>query len=342
MSTLDRSRHAFSIGAAAVMLVGCGGSQPPIGALGATAQTTATVTHVDPGVSRMRPGAKVDDLVYAASVFGTVDIITWPSLKLVRRFHEPNYATSLGICSDPRGHVFITAVENNSVGEIFDYAHGQEKPTATLNETTGYAPFDCGSDPTTGNLAVTDWCSGCDRGGRGSVAVFKAARGRATRYTDPNIRTYEYVGYNDKGDMFVCGDSFGYGQIFATLPKGSKTFTDISLNQDICGFGRIQWDGQYMTIEKCPDRVIYRVAVSGSSGTIVGTTILNDNTKGPVGEGWLDLQRSLVIVPESHQQHDVGAFTYPGGDKTTQSKTHLRRTWSVTLSVAPSSSRIRR
>ena len=101
----------------------------------------------------------MDDLVYAASVFGTVDIITWPSLKPVRRFHEPNYATSLGICSDPRGHVFITAVENNSIGKIFDYAHGQEKPTATLNETTGYAPFDCGSDPTTGNLAVTDWCS---------------------------------------------------------------------------------------------------------------------------------------------------------------------------------------
>jgi hypothetical protein len=301
-------------------------------------QAPISAAHADRGTSWLGTKAKEGDLVYAASAFGNVNILAWPSLRRMSRFREPNYDTSRGICSDTRGHVFVTAVKNvGPTGEILDYAHGQKTPNATLSEKTGYLPFDCASDPTTRNLAVTDWCYSCNKDkGSGSVAIFKATRGDATRYTDPSIRTYEYVGYDNKGNLFVCGDSGGYaGQIFAMLPKGSKTFTDISLNQDVCGFGRVQWDGQYMTIEKSPNRAIYRVAVSGSSGTIVGTTTLNDNTKAPVGEAWFDLPRSLVIVPESHQQHDVGSFSYPGGNKITQSKTHLRRTWSVTLSVAP-------
>jgi hypothetical protein len=47
----DLSRFALSSCVAAAMLAGCGGSQPPIGAPGAMAQTSATAAHADRGTS---------------------------------------------------------------------------------------------------------------------------------------------------------------------------------------------------------------------------------------------------------------------------------------------------
>jgi hypothetical protein len=47
----------LSVGVAA-LLAGCGGSQPPIDAPGAMAQTSAIATHADRGKSWMLPEAK--------------------------------------------------------------------------------------------------------------------------------------------------------------------------------------------------------------------------------------------------------------------------------------------
>jgi hypothetical protein len=47
------ARYALSIGAAAALLAGCGGSQPPIDATGAMAQTFATAVHTNRGKSWM-------------------------------------------------------------------------------------------------------------------------------------------------------------------------------------------------------------------------------------------------------------------------------------------------
>ena len=44
MKSLNFSRYVLSACAAAALLAGCGGSQPPIGALGAI-QTTASAGH---------------------------------------------------------------------------------------------------------------------------------------------------------------------------------------------------------------------------------------------------------------------------------------------------------
>jgi hypothetical protein len=48
-------RKSFGCVAAAVPLAGCGGSQPPIGAPGAMAQTSAIATHAERGKSWMVP-----------------------------------------------------------------------------------------------------------------------------------------------------------------------------------------------------------------------------------------------------------------------------------------------
>jgi hypothetical protein len=50
MRASDLSRYALAMGAAAALLAACGGSQPPIGAPGAIAQTSTLATHA--GVAR--------------------------------------------------------------------------------------------------------------------------------------------------------------------------------------------------------------------------------------------------------------------------------------------------
>jgi hypothetical protein len=51
MRILDFSRYALTSCAAAAMLAGCGGSQPPIGAPGAMPQTSAVATRAERGKS---------------------------------------------------------------------------------------------------------------------------------------------------------------------------------------------------------------------------------------------------------------------------------------------------
>ena len=65
------------------MLAASGGSQPPIGALGAMPQShaAATATHAKRAGSWMLPEAKGDDLLYAAQWDGAVLVFSYPALK---------------------------------------------------------------------------------------------------------------------------------------------------------------------------------------------------------------------------------------------------------------------
>ena len=64
MTIIDFSRCALMSCAAAAMLAGCGGSQPPIGAPGAMAQTSASAAQVERRGSWMLPEASGEDLLY--------------------------------------------------------------------------------------------------------------------------------------------------------------------------------------------------------------------------------------------------------------------------------------
>jgi len=67
MKGLDFGRYALGSCAAVALLVGCGGSQPPIGAPGAMPQTMATAARFDRGNSWMLPEAKSSDLLYVST-----------------------------------------------------------------------------------------------------------------------------------------------------------------------------------------------------------------------------------------------------------------------------------
>ena len=53
-----------------IMLAGCGGSQPPIGAPGAMPLTSTLAAPADRGKSWMLPEAKAEDLLYVSNYRG--------------------------------------------------------------------------------------------------------------------------------------------------------------------------------------------------------------------------------------------------------------------------------
>lgn len=260
-----------------VILVGCntGGSARPDGAVQTQPWTSGVVplsqflggpkagvvfqAPDNPGASWMAPEAKTDDLLYVTNAY-TVTVYSYPKGKLVgtlRHFLRP-----LGECSDQAGDVFIA----NGEGQVFEYAHGGKEPIATLT-LSGYAPGSCAVDPTTGNLAVT-W----ETDSQGYVAVYPHGSGTPTLYSNGNM-LFNWPGYDPAGNLYVDGvPNDGNAFLFAELPKGGGSFTNITLDQYIGYAGPVQWDGKYVAVTDT--NVIYRFSIAGSSGTLKGTVNL--------------------------------------------------------------------
>ena len=67
----------------------------------------------------------------------------------------------------------------------------------------GYFPFGCSVDPTTGDLAVTNFSTASGRA-LGNVVIYEHAKGKPKkRYTDAAISGMLLCGYDDKGNLFV-------------------------------------------------------------------------------------------------------------------------------------------
>jgi hypothetical protein len=190
-------------------------------------------------------------------------ILTYPRGTIVGSL-SPKGALGV-ICPDEtEGYVYLL-----DGGNLRKYARGATKPTTTTPTPAG-GNYGCAVDPTTGAVAVAHYGEASIPSG---IYVYPDGSGTPQIYADPSIQKYLYCGYDSQGNLFVDGISYGIGYIFAELPEGSASFTNITLDRKI-GSGLVQWDGSYITIEVARDPTIYRIAVSGSSGTVVGTTTL--------------------------------------------------------------------
>jgi hypothetical protein len=302
MRISDFSRCAFGICATLTMLAGCGGSRPPIGAPGAMPQSRAIAQHAKRGGSWMLPEAKRRDLLYVALGNG-VNVYTYP---------RGNLLGSLGVggvypCTDEANNVFIPAGFFGT--QVLVYAHGATRPKVTLNDP--YPAVDCSVDPSTEALAVTE-------GSGGGIVIFPYSHKRGWRYAksyaDPDMQSIAFCAYDKNGNLFVDGGSSG-GFMLAELPKGSKTFTTITLDQSISAAGSMQWDGKYLAIAdlgkgSSNPSVIYRFALSGSSGTKVSTTTLNLSYAH--AQFWI--QGSTVIGPIAYDSvRAIGFWRFPAG-----------------------------
>jgi hypothetical protein len=253
----------------------------------------------------MATEAVSQDLLYVSNV-RTVTVYSYPRGKLEGTLK--GFYSAQGECVDQHGDVFITNLGTN---QIFEYAHGSKKRLRTLTSYGG--PAGCSVDPTTGNLAVSNLTVG-------SVAIYTDARGKPKLYKDPAFKEDFWCGYDDKGNLFVDGESSTSAFEFAELPKGAGSLENITLNQSISFPGGVQWDGTYVAVgDQSRSPVVYQFAISGSKGIKVGST--------PLGSGAVDtkqfwIQGQTIIAPNfnpgSRGRGDVLFYKYPAGGTATR------------------------
>jgi hypothetical protein len=326
-------RRAFGV-AAIGMLVGCGGAQTQVAGAGAVPLGGAKVAT-----------SSGSDLLYTSD--GPDDnalyIYTEPGGVYVASSPLPDKAETLGMCSDEKGNVFVTAYADDGGGYIFEYAHGGITPTQTIHESDYYdQPWACSVDPTTGNLAVANYNTRYYA--TGDIAIFPNASGQPISYTDSEFSNYISITYDGRGDLFVYGDKIHAVPGFAELPSGSGNLTNLSVSGLLKSPWAIQWDGAYLAVlggrfsGKHSDPLVYRVAFSGSTGTIVGKQTKFKGLLNLAGRAFwiqgntvlLRLGLTKALGPE------VGVYNYPGGGKPTATiPTGDALNFAFTVSVQP-------
>jgi hypothetical protein len=297
VASLSRS----ALCAVALLLMGCGGSQSSIEPAG-----TIQANGIDSGAGQdhgpMPARIYARDLLYVYSE--TVEVYAYRS---------GNPLGSLGIggylCSDRFGNVVVAGAAGVSL--VWVYAHGASKPFATM-----YNPGDpggCAVDPSSENLAVADpspvsatvfiWPYNPKRGWR-----------LAHEYTDPNVYESRYSAYDPQGNLFIDGQTESGSFILVELPKGSSTFTTITLTGVIHKPGSMQWYGKYLVIEDAgktssDPAVVYRYAINGTSGHRVSATILTDS----LADAQFVINGRTVIGPVSVSERGLGFWRFPAG-----------------------------
>jgi hypothetical protein len=273
----------------------------------------------DHGESWMTPdrNEKKKALLYVSDLTASdVYAFTYPGGKLVGKL--TGFANPQGLCADKRGDLFVANVNGN---DILEYKHGGTAPIATL-EDPGYYPFSCAVDPTTGKLAVTNQITSTDNSG--SVAIYDLADGKRKLYAGASLYYYEFCAYDGSGNLYVDGGTVGtpvFG--FVELPKRKKLFTTITLNVAPSSPGGVGWDGKYVTVaDNTPGaNVVYRYAISGSSGTEKGSTALSGAQSVNQYALWPSSATRLIVpnvADNSPLVSNVLYYGYPAGGSPTK------------------------
>jgi hypothetical protein len=267
--------------------------------------------------------AKTKDLLYVSNInSGTVNVYSYPDDKQVGTI-KGDYDGPDGICVDKKNDIWVV---NNQDEGLVEYKHGGTSPIANLYGIV--LPIGCSVDPTTGNLAVTSY--GIDSSGGGSVSIYAHAKGTPKVYMDSQIPHFNFCGYDPKGNLYADGTDAGQTVFhFAELPKGKKTFKNITLKGGFIDYpGMVQWDGKYVAVG---DQMaggasgvdaIYQT--TGAGGKIVHETPLDAD--GSVGEEIIGfwIQGSTLIGPNAtdpdseYDEGSVGFYKYPAGGKPTK------------------------
>ncbi|MFZ0574284.1 MAG: hypothetical protein WA428_01430 [Candidatus Cybelea sp.] len=342
MRSLDFGRYALFCSVSAAMLAGCGGQQPPIGAPGAMAQTSALATQADRGKSWMLPDAKSFDLLYVSDDDELL-VFSYPKGKLVGEINTPS-GDLAGLCSDSAGDVFVPTAGSVSQSYIYEYAHGGTQPIATLTDP-GEANG-CAVDPKTGNLAVANASSvGGSKDYYGDVAIFPNGEGTPSTYFDSAISSYDYCAYDSGGNLYVSAHD-GPPDIIGELPSGSGSFSNITLTEDI-GPVSMQWVGSSLVVSsfanvqsKFGPQPIYEISVSGSTGVVSGPVLLHSpHDKNPYQPVQFWLQGDTMIGPDRVRGGNglVNFWHYPAGgwpEKIIRRPGHAIGLYGVTMSKA--------
>lgn len=277
-------------------------------------------------------GSSSGDLLYAAYKH-FIEIYTYPGGVL-----ETTVKTAVsvvGMCSDSTGNVYVAGTAHSAsggpAGVVEVYARKGTSPLASLNLPHGRLPLACSSDPTTGNLAVTEYNA---RTFTPSVAIFANAGGNPKIYASRALGAYPQPAYDDSGNLFVTSG----GNLGALLATGKTSFEKITLDRTLPDVEHLQWDGKYFALqtflplkhqgERLFERV-YRAQISGTSAKLVGMTrFYGWPVKNP-GQSWI-ADNAIVGTPNVQ----ITIWNYPQGGKAIKVIRPAHVAKAVTVSLA--------
>lgn len=316
--------------AALLPAAGCGVGQPTPGA-------PLPNLHAR-RASSIAPVAKQQELLYVTnSSSKSVFVYSFPEGKLLGTL--TGFGDTAGECVDSEQNVWIADSGNKL---MLEYAHGGTKPIATLRDTTTYPPFACSVDPTTGNLAVV---TGRPPYGVGEILVYKQAKSPPQKYPIHSLVNHPaYDGYDDEGNLFVdglngncCRRRHPATAVLAELPEGGTAFETITVHGGLYypRPGGVEWDGSYITVVNV--NVVYRLSVSGSSASVVGSATLKEANSffgSDVSPDWI-VGNQVVAADYSYDSKawNVGLWKYPAGGEPVK---HFSGTLSGVYGVAVS------
>ncbi len=325
------SRCALSICLALASFAGCGRSQEPIGAPGAMPQTSAITTRATRGGSWMLPEAKGEDLIYVSGYVynANVYVYEYRSGKLVGTL--TGFSTAQGLCVDGSGDIFVTELYGQ---DVVEYAHAATKPKARLKDT-GFAPNGCDVDPTTGDLAVANYCgksvSDCTGSNSGDLVVYPKAHGTPKSYRSATLTTFSFCSYDSVGNLYADGTQPNVsGYHLVTLRRGSKELRNILLSPSISNSisGGLQWDGSHLVIGN-GSGLLYQLSIHGTKGTKAGSTSLQN---ADFYQFWIS-QNKILSTAFTYRKAWVELFDYPAGGKYSR-RFHGYRAYGITVSRA--------
>jgi len=219
-----------------------------------------------------------------------------------------------GLCLDGANDLFVTGWNHDSLkGQTYEFGPGSQTPIEKL--TTGGVAHTCSVDPTTGNLAIAEIKDKL-RDDHGAIAVFAGAQGDPTYYIDPQSSDFRDCAFDSSGNLYVSQDSQGN---LVELAQGSQTFETIALNAGAIS-GSLQWyDGELLvsswTVKKSKD-TIEQVQITGSTATIVGTSVLRSKGLKRSVDQYV-VSDGLVVGPGGNDKY-LEMWNYPAGGQPTK------------------------
>jgi hypothetical protein len=343
MRISGRMRGALGTALSAAILAGCGGTQNGAVPQGVTAQSRV---HQASG-SWMSAEAQSEDLLYAsvqttccAARGADVYVFSYPQGKLVGELNVTK-DTMFGLCSDRRGHVYVTSFNTSGSGYstyIYKYRHGEAHPIAKFLDP--WSADACSVDPTTGNLAVANWYTGYSKP-EGNVLVYDQATGKYTLYSSPQILYYKWCAYDASGNLYVDGEG-NSGTSLAVLPKGQNAFSGISLNRSNFVPYSLQWYANDLVIAGYEGSIgpetLLKVHLNGTKASIVRSTILKD-----AGQNWgADSQfviRDQHIISGGYPGYYLHAWYFPKGGYPFQRIARTPDGWWYGIAISPGNHR---
>jgi hypothetical protein len=149
-----------------------------------------------------------------------------------------------------------------------------------------------------------------------------------------------FCSFDNRGNLFVVG-AHGKHPILAELPKGSRKLIELKLDATITQDSIVQWDGKHLAVGVsklfgAKKTVIYRFAINGSRGTLVGITKLGSPAYDMYG--FLIIDKTVIVSNDyyvsSERKSDVLFYKYPAGGAPTGSLAKAYATFGMALSRA--------